>query len=138
MRLPPQAWTFSIHTPRAGSGSARPGNGVWNIVKLQIEEYFETQPVQPLHDCGTGRGEQLHPDLDSETSRIDLHGHCERFVLRRKVQRNDDSRAARKGPVRPRSHSPSTPWMGLIEVQCLQLGHCQCSDFAGNPQCLHL
>src|SRR5207245_9953479 len=43
--------------------------------------------------------------------------------------RDDEHRAV----AEVHCYSPATPWMGLTEPQVLQLGHCQCCDFAPKP-----
>ena len=131
MRRPPHAWTFSIHTPLDAAARHAPATGVRYVVKLEIEEDLEPEPVQLFQNCGTGGGEQLAADLDPATRRIDSLSHRERLVRRRVVERDQDSRAACANLAIFRRHSPSTPWIGLIEVQCLQLGHCQCSELGG-------
>ena len=107
----PAAARVDVQHPHAppGRGPARACNRVRYIVKLQIEEDVEPQPVHPVQDRGSGRGEQLHADFDPVSSRIEACRHCERFVHRREIESDDNPRTTRPRPIPARGHSPSTP-----------------------------
>ncbi len=46
IRAPPEAWTFTIHTPSSAAASHRAGGGVGNIVKLKVQEHLKPTLMQ--------------------------------------------------------------------------------------------
>jgi hypothetical protein len=71
---------------------ARTGNGVGDVVKLEIQKHVESARDEVADELGAGRYEQLLADLDAAMRRRQLRGERERFTAIREIQRDDDAR----------------------------------------------
>src|SRR5690606_27735264 len=78
-----------IH-PQPGDGIHRPGDGVGNVVQLQIEKDVATPLLQPLHPAGAGGVKELHAHLDEGFFlRLQPGQKGFRLLRRRRIQGDD-------------------------------------------------
>jgi len=67
----------------------RPGDGVWNVVKLEIEKHIASGIAKPLHDVRTRRGEELAANLVEPAPVIQRLNQRHRARGIRKIQGDD-------------------------------------------------
>jgi hypothetical protein len=79
---------------------ARARNGVWNIVKLEIEEYIEALPLHRLDKARARRRKELLPDLNAASRRVQSTGEFERRRGLGEIERDDHTRLVHAALIR--------------------------------------
>ena len=99
---PPSAGVHIDHPhSQLGGGAAGAGNGIGNIVELEVEKDLESLVLQPADDLRALVGEQLLTDFQPAVRWIETPRQRERRLRLRVVQCHDDGHAGVTHPLPP-------------------------------------
>jgi hypothetical protein len=75
-------------------------NGIWNIVKLQIEEYIEALPLHRLDKARARRGKELLSNLNAASRWVQSTDEFQRRGGVGEVERDDHARLVHAALIR--------------------------------------